>query len=273
MAGFDSILGLMGLTTRGKLGRAVAKQKLWHSLVRDVFAQYYLKLREPFPNHAPALPHRYSSEWEGQMRSKLEEFLKLDTASVSDLLATCGFGTEKWDKLKEDRFSELRTLIEEHITGEMDSTVFFEEFEAALAFDPTEDEVKNSTFYKRLEEQVQNLRPGGNGGVLEDADDDELFVALGKTDPVQDNRELLNELKAKEHAIERLQAQLEKLGAEPVAGAGTSGDGGSEQQIRALSKKLKAREHTIETLHEQLQALENSQPEKEGKKGKATGSN
>ena len=289
MAGFDSLLGLLGLTTRSRLNQAVAKQKMWHGLVRDVFAQYYLKLREPFFNYVPELPHRYSPEWEDDMRRELDNLLSLDTESVSDLLTTCGFGTEKWERLKEAGFPELRNLIEEHITGEIgDGQVSLEEFEAALKVDmsdlltenpeilegfserfdpdegvyrPTDEEVRSSPVYRELESKVRKLNPA-EGGEIEEEEESDFFLVPGSrkaADPETQIRELNNELKAQQHTIETLQAELQRLEKNQARGIDTSSDGDPAAELRELKSQLKTKEHAISTLEDQLQKLQSSQ--------------
>ena len=88
------LLDKVGLTTKDRLTRATLVKERWHSLVRDVFARYYLKLREPFYAYLPPLPHRYTDEWETQIRDNLDDFMEVDLQSVAELLEVCGFGTD-----------------------------------------------------------------------------------------------------------------------------------------------------------------------------------
>ena len=82
------ILAKFGLVPRAELERALAKKEIWHSLVRDVFARYYLKLREPFPELLPDLPRRYARGWEQQMKKEVDVFLEVDLKPVGELLDT-----------------------------------------------------------------------------------------------------------------------------------------------------------------------------------------
>ena len=115
MAKVDALLGVLGLTTRQHLDKAIAKKKQWHGLVRDVFAQYYLKFRESSLDNLPELPARYSADWEEFMKKEVDAFLKLDLESVGELLETCGFGIEKWDQIKEAGFPAFRKLVEDYL--------------------------------------------------------------------------------------------------------------------------------------------------------------
>ncbi|MFH1567240.1 MAG: hypothetical protein ABIL09_04510 [Gemmatimonadota bacterium] len=115
MARMTVLLGLLGLSTRGELQRAMARKSRWHGLVRDIFAQYYLKFQELAIGYMPDLPRRWSTDWETSIRQELDEFRKLDLQSVAALLDTCGFGTERWERIKKAGFPALQRLIEEEI--------------------------------------------------------------------------------------------------------------------------------------------------------------
>jgi len=136
------LLGLLGLATRRDLQQSLARQDRWHGLIKDVFAQYYLKFRELSLGYMPALPRRYSPEWEASIRLELEEFRDLDLDSVAKLLDSCGFGTDRWERIKEAGFPSLTQLIEERILNkngdppaEGSSEVWRDRVEAAVGED------------------------------------------------------------------------------------------------------------------------------------------
>ena len=192
MAKVDALLGVLGLTTRQHLDKAIAKKKQWHGLVRDVFAQYYLKFRESSLDNLPELPARYSADWEEFMKKEVDAFLKLDLESVGELLETCGFGTEKWDQIKEAGFPAFRKLVEDYLdesdqvggnghaamtdiadaAGEdvrlllADHPDVIDEITSRFnpetgLFRPSEEEITTSSLYVDLENEVKKLRKGG----------------------------------------------------------------------------------------------------------------
>ena len=81
-----NMLGKVGLTTQGQLDQAQAKKEIWHSLVRDVFARYYIKMRQAFPDQLPDLPRKYSPGWENHIKAELGNFLNTDLQNVAPLL-------------------------------------------------------------------------------------------------------------------------------------------------------------------------------------------
>ena len=136
------LLGLLGLSTRGEVQRALARKDRWHGLVKDVFAQYYMKFQEIAVGYMPDLPRQWSSEWENGIREELDEFRQLDLQSVAELLDTCGFGTERWERIKKAGFPSLQRLIEDEIlssNGKDDSAdsgeVWMDKVEAAVGED------------------------------------------------------------------------------------------------------------------------------------------
>ena len=158
MAKVDALLGVLGLTTRQHLDKAIAKKKQWHGLVRDVFAQYYLKFRESSLDNLPELPARYSADWEEFMKKEVDAFLKLDLESVGELLETCGFGIEKWDQIKEAGFPAFRKLVEDYLD---ESDQVGDNGHATGLFRPSEEEILTSSLYLDLENEVKKLRKGG----------------------------------------------------------------------------------------------------------------
>ena len=194
MAKVDALLSVLGLTTRQQLDKAVAKKKQWHGLVRDVFAQYYVKFRESSLDNLPELPARYSADWEQHMRREVDEFLKLDLESVGALLEACGFGTEKWNQIKDVGFPAFRKLVDDYLESDEDGIeggnghFSLAEIESAVSEDlqhllsdhpdvmddlakrldpqtglflPTDDDVRSSDLYLEVEEEVKKLRKGG----------------------------------------------------------------------------------------------------------------
>lgn len=136
------LLGLLGLSTRGEVQRALARKDRWHGLVKDVFAQYYMKFQEIAVGYMPDLPRQWSNDWESGIRQELDEFRQLDLQSVAELLDTCGFGTERWERIKKAGFPSLQRLIEEEIlssNGKDDSVgsgeVWMDKVEAAVGQD------------------------------------------------------------------------------------------------------------------------------------------
>ena len=194
MAKVDALLSVLGLTTRQQLDKAVAKKKQWHGLVRDVFAQYYVKFRESSLNNLPELPTKYSADWEQHMRREVDEFLKLDLESVGELLDVCGFGTEKWDQIKDVGFPAFRKLVDDYLEADEDGAgggnghFSLADIESAVSEDlqhllsdhpdliddfarrvdpetglflPREKDVRSSDLFRELEEEVKKLRKGG----------------------------------------------------------------------------------------------------------------
>ncbi len=187
------ILNLFGLTTREELQAAIKRKNRWHRLVRDVFARYYVKFRESDLGHMPELPVKYSSEWEEEIRQEISEFHGLDLESVGEVLEACGFGTERWERLKDAGVAGLDTLIDEHISNL--GTVSPERVEELLSeelllllqrrphllqqfaerfdeksgrYNPTEDEMRESQAYLDLEQKINDaqmeLRKFRSGG-------------------------------------------------------------------------------------------------------------
>ena len=81
-----NMLGKVGLTTQGQLDQAQAKKEIRHSLVRDVFAHYYLKMRQAFSDLLPDLPRKYSPGWKNSIKTELGNFLDTDLQNVAPLL-------------------------------------------------------------------------------------------------------------------------------------------------------------------------------------------
>ena len=194
MAGsVNVLLGMLGLSTQQQLKDAIAKKQRWHALVSGVFARYYSKFRESSLDNLPELPRRYTPGWESYMRQELDEFVKLDLESVSDMLKVCGFGTEKWEKLTATGFPAFRKLVDQfledtdgspghspgngHVSAvDIDAAVnedmqrlltsqpeIFEDFVQRFdpetgMFIPTEEELKSSLAYRRMAERLEQAR-------------------------------------------------------------------------------------------------------------------
>ncbi len=116
------MLGKIGLTTQRQLDQAQAKKEIWHSLVRDIFARYYLKMRQAFPDHLPNLPRKYSPGWEAHIKAELGNFLDTDLQNVAPLLSACGFGTEKWHQFVEKTLPEMNEIVDAHLSDEAPDT-------------------------------------------------------------------------------------------------------------------------------------------------------
>ncbi len=188
------LLGMLGLSTQQQLKQAIAKKQRWHSLVSGVFARYYVKFRESSLDNLPELPRRYTPGWESYMRQELDEFVKLDLESVSDMLQVCGFGTEKWERLTATGFPAFRKLVDQFLEETDDSNhsadnnnghisaidieaavdediqrllasqpEIFEDFVQRFdpdtgMFIPTEEELKSSLAYRRQAERLEKAR-------------------------------------------------------------------------------------------------------------------
>ncbi len=188
------LLGMLGLSTQQQLKEAIAKKQRWHSLVSGVFARYYVKFRESSLDNLPELPRRYTPGWESYMRQELDEFVKLDLESVSDMLQVCGFGTEKWERLTATGFPAFRKLVDQFLEETDDSNhsansnngrissvdieaavdediqrllasqpEIFEDFVQRFdpdtgMFIPTEEELKSSLAYRRQAERLEKAR-------------------------------------------------------------------------------------------------------------------
>ena len=187
------ILNLFGLTTREELQAAIRRKNRWHRLVRDVFARYYVKFRESDLGHMPELPVKYSPQWEEEIKQEISEFHGLDLESVGEVLEACGFGTERWERLKDAGVAGLDALIDQHISDlgtvsndRMEELLseelllllqrrphllqqFAERFdEKSGRYTPTDDEMQESQAYLDLEQKINDaqteLRKFRSGG-------------------------------------------------------------------------------------------------------------
>ena len=274
MAPFTTLLELFGLTTKRRLNRAVAKRNLWHGLVRDVFAQFYLKFRETFPDHLPQLPHRYSQDWETLLRRELDEFLQLDLTEVADLLDTCGFGTEKWDALRQAGFPRLGELIDHFLEGQtgngrataLEVAAFGADLdqiasenpalveELSQRFDPevgrlvpTDEEIRTSPLYRELETELRKLRAAGHRALdqIEDYETrlEELQSQLGANGQL----DLMPPVEVEpENALDGASSTVDESAAEVAE---------LNRQNAELGKELKAKNHRIESLEEETERL------------------
>lgn len=275
------LLGLLGLATRRDLQQAVDRKNRWHGLVRDVFAQYYLKFREVSLGYMPAVPRRYSPGWEASIRLELEEFRNLDLDSVAKLLDSCGFGTDRWERIKEAGFPALKRLIEEQILtrngdppAEGSPQVWLDRVETAVA------------------EDLQHLMAWHPDALIDliskvDLDTGQLILSEGELQASQAYRDLTARLAEAEYeikklrtggrrALARMKALEAQVGSHPpqLARADSSTAANLEDlaeemelaadpavaqmagEIRELANSLRIREHTIDSLREQVAKLE-----------------
>lgn len=277
------LLGLLGLATRSDLQQAIARKERWHGLIRDVFAQYYLKFREMSLGYMPALPRRYSPGWEASIRLELEEFQNLDLDSVGKLLDSCGFGTDRWERIKEAGFPSLKRLIEEQILTE------------TTAVAPPAEE-GSQRWLDRVElavgEDLQHLMAWHPDALIDliskiDLETGQLILSEEELQASQGYRELVARLAEAEYEIKKLrtggrralgrirdlekQASLSSIlleGADDCSPADLEGlavrmeatvdpaVGQMAVEIRELANNLRIREHTIDTLREEVARLE-----------------
>jgi len=275
------LLGLLGLATRGDVQHALVRKERWHGLVKDVFAQYYLKFREVSLGYMPALPRKYSPGWEASIRLELEEFRNLDLDSVGKLLDSCGFGTDRWERIKEAGFPALKRLIEERILTRNG--------------DPP-DEGSQQVWLDRVEtavgQDLQHLMAWHPDALIDliskvDLDTGQLILSEGELQASQGYRDLTERLTEAEYLIKKLrtggrraleqmkalEAKVGLLPLEPAAGPQTreatlealaqemerADDPAVAQmaaEVRELTNALRGREHTIDSLREEVARLE-----------------
>ncbi len=278
----QTILAKFGLVPRAELERALAKKEVWHSLVRDVFARYYLKLREPFPDLLPDLPRRYARGWEQQMKKEVDIFLEVDLKPVGQLLDTCGFGTPRWPHFMSEILPRLEQIIAE-------------EAPATDSYLPTAQEMLRQEL-EDAQEEIHRLRLGGRH-ILEqlraherqtkETDDDPentddtagTFAQSNfptatndgdqRAELERENRELRGQLVTREQTISSLNNQLEDLEGEmdlhPSVDPETDDDlrtdvgDNAEDALRysqELQRNLHAKEHTISALRGRVEEME-----------------
>ena len=281
MAKVDALLGVLGLTTRQHLDKAIKKKKQWHGLVRDVFAQYYVKFRESSLDNLPELPTKYSADWEAYMRKEVDEFLKLDLESAGELLETCGFGTEKWDRLKDVGFPAFRQLVDDYLEesdsgqvggnghatmadiaeaasedarllladhpGIMDDLVSRFDPETGL-FGVTDEDVRASALYLELEKEVEELRTGDPAEMVETIASDgagaKPDIDFDDEDDLEDDEDDLED-----------DDQDETADMDPATAALFDREAVVQElteEVDRLTSELKARDHTIGGLEESL---------------------
>jgi chromosome segregation ATPase len=266
------LLDKIGLTTKDRLARATLVKERWHSLVRDVFARYYLKLREPFYAYLPPLPHRYTDEWETQIRDNLDDFMEVDLQSVAELLEVCGFGTDKWEQIKDLGFADLEQIVENHISGGNGHSPGID-LGTEDALNEARDEIRKlriggrralgqikeyESQISRLEQELthaENAAPSGSED--EDEDDGPPRQLLADTDEETLRRieELQQELEHSKQTVEELRQELEDR---PAGGIDESADDGpSSRELEELEEKLEDRDRTIAELQAQVENLQN----------------
>lgn len=284
--GIRSLIARFGLVPRRELEKAQSKKEVWHSLVRDVFARYYLKLREPFPDLLPNLPRRYSSDWEKQMKQGVEHIATVDFQGVDELLKTCGFGTAHWQDFTREILPRLGQIIAEQSERESDQQ------HSTTAVAQLQNELRE------MREESDRLRLGGRK-ILEqlrkrenqlaalpghpaerDADDSfspthfpgaENGAQSSLEELERENRELRGQLATREQTIAALNNQLDDLENDmsllPAPAAGDEDDlrdelgddDEAEELLRKnedLQKNLRAKEHTVSALRGRVEAME-----------------
>lgn len=265
------LLDKIGLTTRDRLVREAAVKKRWHSLVRDVFARYYLKLREPFYSYLPPLPHRYTNEWETQMRDDLQEFLDVDLQPVAELLEVCGFGTERWEQLTGNGLGHLEDLIDQHLAGSNGNPAATSaDLEAAL--EEARDEVRKLRIggrralarIKGYEDQLVRLETVATADEAVSGEETETSVSPDLLFPQERDESseridaLQRQLRTREETIDNLRERIEQL-QNQSSDSSDSITIEDSQQIDELQRQLRAREETIQNLRNQIEQLQ-SQP-------------
>ena len=265
------LLDKVGLTTKDRLTRATLVKERWHSLVRDVFARYYLKLREPFYAYLPPLPHRYTDEWETQIRDNLDDFMEVDLQSVAELLEVCGFGTDKWEQIKDLGFADLEQIVEQHLSGGGNGHSPGIDLGAETALNEARDEIRKlriggrralgqikeyESQISRLEQELtraENAAP--SGGEEDDEDDGPPRQLLADEDTLRRIEELQQELQHSEQTVDDLRRELEER---PEGGIDEfAEDGPSSRELEELEEKVGDREQTIEELRTQMENLQN----------------
>ena len=224
----DTLLGMLGLSTRQQLHEAIRRKKRWHALVKDVFAQYYVKFRESSLDYLPELPQRWTPDWERTFRDELGEFMKHDLESIGELLEACGYGTERWDRLKDSGLPAFRQLIDRHLSA-------LESGNGVV----TDADLKTNDGYLELEAhleeaelEVKQLRSGG--------------------------RRALDRIRGFETQIDLLQKQLSDR-EDGVASQASDGDisslfGPDEDVVEATADDFAARDREMTSRIEELEA-------------------
>jgi len=223
------MLGKVGLTTQGQLDQAQAKKEIWHSLVRDVFARYYIKMRQAFPDQLPDLPRKYSPGWEDHIKAELGNFLDADLQNVAPLLHACGFGTGKWQQFVEKTLPEMNEIVDAHLNGEAPGTG--EQLIHDLSDAQKEIRQLRSAGRRALErlkdyEQQLNTQRNGGDDKADRGENGEAFTALfpkysdidEDADSEDDsaelrrkNKELRGKLAFSDKKVEALNKQLEDI--------------------------------------------------------------
>ncbi|MFT5086357.1 MAG: chromosome segregation ATPase [Candidatus Latescibacterota bacterium] len=265
--------------------KAQAKKEVWHSLVRDVFARYYLKLREPFPDLLPNLPRRYSRDWEQQMQQGLEHILTVDFQGVDKLLKTCGFGTPSWQHFIHEVLPRIEQLINEQVEQANDEDL------------PLVLNARLQTELSDVREEVRKLRIGGRRALEQlrayerQLEESPPFADPKITNPEfesaqflepsaednrrlneleQENSKLRGQLATHEQNIAALNNQLEDLENDmsllPAPAVDDDdlrtdlhGDHEAEELLQKnaeLQKNLRAKEHTVGSLRGRVEELE-----------------
>ena len=265
------LLDKVGLTTKDRLARSNLVKERWHSLVRDVFARYYPKLREPFYTYLPPLPHRYTDEWETQIRDNLDDFMEVDLQSVAELLEVCGFGTDKWEQIKELGFGDLEQIVEYHLSGGNGHSPGLD-LDSATALNKARDEIRKlriggrralgqikeyESQISRLEQELTRAENAAPSSDENDEDDGPPRQLLADTDEEAERRieELQQELEHSERTVEELRQELEDR---PAGGMDAfAEDGPSSRELEELEEKLEDRDQTIEEMRSQVENLQN----------------
>lgn len=268
----DRILHRFGLTTSSRLERESAARARWHGLVRDVFARYYLKFREPFYTCLPPLPHRYTTEWEGQMKSELQRFLEMDLQPVAELLEVCGFGKERWDRICERGFAPFDEFISALLSTE-ELPRIAGEGEQSEALVEAHGEIrklriagrraleKMRGYQARIAQMEQLEQPLAESGHRSDdgpraPDGDPDFPARSEESDEDRLTALQQELAERD---ERIKALLQELEDAPTSTEDSLlVDDDLARQNAQLRGELRAKERTIEVLTQQAAELQDA---------------
>ncbi len=273
------MLGKVGLTTQGQLDQAQAKKEIWHSLVRDVFARYYIKMRQAFPDHLPDLPRKYSPNWEDHIKAELGNFLNTDLQNVAPLLHACGFGTGKWHQFVEKTLPEMNEIIDAHLNDEAPDTG--EQLIHDLSNAQKEIRQLRSAGRRALErlkgyEQQLNSQRNGGEDKADRGENGEAFTALfpkySDIDEDPDSKDdYLDSSPIDEPLEDTDDPAIDDLFAEdtkPATDLATSGSAPSNEpaidddsaELRRKNKELQGKlafsDKKVETLNKQLEDLE-----------------
>ncbi|MEW6752765.1 MAG: hypothetical protein AB1505_17570 [Candidatus Latescibacterota bacterium] len=265
----EGLLARVGLVSRQQLAREAARRERWHGLVRDVFARYYLKLREPFYSCLPPLPQRYTSEWEAQVRQDVEAFLALDLQPVAELLEVCGFGTPRWEQVCGLGFARLEAFLAQQL-GDGNGQPCPADPEVQAALEAAREENRRLRVAGRraleqlraYEERLARLEAGPAPARLDGEGGAEGMVTPAA--PCGDPEALRAALAEREATIEDLRRRLEQVSRfEPLLPApatpappGPAAEPHGQERLEDLERKLRAREEMLAVLQGKVERLQ-----------------